>query len=392
MKPGLFSFIGDEFENVFHYSDLFLPGIERIVGIYFSRKLKQIQIISRKRDDGVEINFDEFLQSRENMVMIQRFISAPLPFTWIKKDEIPFDINAQKKILTTSDLFSELEKVILVLRFKIESDQMNDLLLIYFNHNLGNFGLAKSEKVLSSENKTIIGHLLYYQFKSYLMMNLENRKLLNTLHHVLKGVIQENSSIKAQLNHLQASYGENIVNMANQILVDLSGQFERTFLLDDEATEKIREYKGNLKHLPGILRNAVIFTENLLSQDDDDPVTLFSYTLDFESYQVVEKTELSTRKIDSRQSRAMIFLDRLERAAQLLKAKNQPLISAKIGQAMEPAVSAPAISDALGKMQEILPHILEQYPDKWELIRKDFKPLRNKIDKKDVLKEEVESA
>lgn len=391
MKPGLFSFVGDDFENLFHYSDLFLPGIERIVGIYFSRKERQIRILSRKRGETTETNYSEFLDSRENIIMIQRFRTEPFPYSWVKKDDFQLDIQVQKKILAP-DLFTELEKVILVLRFKNETDQLNDLLVIYFNHNLGNFGLSKSDKVLSSDHKAIIAHLLYYQFKSFLQMNLDNRTLLHTLNQVVKNVISENNSLKDQLSQLQVSYGENIVNMARQVLIDLSKEYEREFLLDDGAIEKIRGFKGNLRHLPGILRNAVVFAENLLMSDEDEPVTLFSYTLDFESYQVIDKVEQSTRKIDSRQSRAMMFLDRLERAAQLLKARNQPMISSRIGQTMEPPVSAPAITDALGKIQDILPLILEKYPDKWELIRKDFKPLLNKLEKNVLPEQEVESA
>jgi len=68
------------------------------------------------------------------------------------------------------------------------------------------------------------------------------------------------------------------------------------------------------------------------------------------------------------------------------------MISSRIGQTMEPPVSAPAITDALGKIQDILPLILEKYPDKWELIRKDFKPLLNKLEKNVLPEQEVESA
>ncbi len=93
MKPGLFSFIGDEFENVFHYSDLFLPGIEKIAGIYFSQRDRQIRILSRKRDEEIEDHFDEVLQKPENMVMIQKFRTENHQFAWIKKEDLPFEFS-----------------------------------------------------------------------------------------------------------------------------------------------------------------------------------------------------------------------------------------------------------------------------------------------------------
>ncbi|MFA4863893.1 MAG: hypothetical protein WC605_08995, partial [Bacteroidales bacterium] len=313
MKPGLFSFIGDEFENVFHYSDLFLPGIEKIAGIYFSQRDRQIRILSRKRDHDIEDSFDEVLQRPENMVMIQKFRTENHQFAWIKKEDLPFEFSPQR--LTVPTIFTELDNVILVLRFKNDTDKLNDLLLIYFNQNLGNFGLNKADKVLTADHKIIIGHLLYYQFKSFLQLNLSNRRLLRTLNNGVRAVISENISLKEQLNQIQASYGDNMINVAQLHLQDLSKEYGRTYILTDEALNKIRDFKGNLKHLPVILQNAIVFTENLLMLSEEEVVKIHSYSLDFDSYQVIEKTEQFTRKIDSRQSRAMQLLDKLEMAA-----------------------------------------------------------------------------
>ncbi|MCK9399651.1 MAG: hypothetical protein M0Q51_06605 [Bacteroidales bacterium] len=388
MKPGLFSFIGDEFENVFHYSDLFLPGIEKIAGIYFSQRDRQIRILSRKRDHDIEDSFDEVLQRPENMVMIQKFRTENHQFAWIKKEDLPFEFSPQR--LTVPTIFTELDNVILVLRFKNDTDKLNDLLLIYFNQNLGNFGLNKADKVLTADHKIIIGHLLYYQFKSFLQLNLSNRRLLRTLNNGVRAVISENISLKEQLNQIQASYGDNMINVAQLHLQDLSKEYGRTYILTDEALNKIRDFKGNLKHLPVILQNAIVFTENLLMLSEEEVVKIHSYSLDFDSYQVIEKTEQFTRKIDSRQSRAMQLLDKLEMAAIGLKNKNIAIISSKVGQALDPPISAPAITESLGKNRDLIRQLLEKYPDKWETIRKEFKPLINQLRKSepDSFKEE----
>jgi hypothetical protein len=58
---------------------------------------------------------------------------------------------------------------------------------------------------------------------------------------------------------------------------------------------------------------------------------------------------------------------------------------------MSPPVSAPAITDALGKNRDFVRLLLEKYPEKWETIRSDFKPLLNLLRKgTDLIK--VESA
>ncbi len=389
MKPGLFSFIGDEFENVFHYSDLFLPGIEKIAGIYYSRRDRRIRILSRRRDEEIEDGFDEILQKRENLVMIQKYRAEYHQFAWIKKGDLPFEI-AEPQIHPAPNLFTELENVILVLRFENEADRLNDLLLIYFNRNLGNFRLNKSDRVLSADNKAIIGHLLYYQFKSFLQLNLANRNLLRTLNNNIRAVINENLSLKDELNQILSSYGENVVSMAQQQIRELSARYGRNYIMTDETLNKIRGFKGNLKHLPMILENAVIFTENLLMLNDEGSVMIQPYSIDFDSYQVVDKAEQLTRKIDSRQSRAMLLLDKLERAASLLKGRNVAVIGSKVGSVMDPPVSAPAITESLGKSRDFIRQLLAKYPDKWEIIRKEFRPLLNQLrkDEPDEIKEE----
>jgi hypothetical protein len=57
---------------------------------------------------------------------------------------------------------------------------------------------------------------------------------------------------------------------------------------------------------------------------------------------------------------------------------------------MDPPISAPAITESLGKSREIIRQLLEKYPDKWETIRKEFKPLLNQLRKAEpgYLKEE----
>jgi hypothetical protein len=57
---------------------------------------------------------------------------------------------------------------------------------------------------------------------------------------------------------------------------------------------------------------------------------------------------------------------------------------------MDPPISAPAITESLGKSRDLIRQLLEKYPEKWEIIRRDFKPLLNQLRKAepDYIKEE----
>ena len=390
MRPGKFSFIGDEFENIFHSAELFLPGIEKLAGVYYSADQKDIRIISRERGREADTNYGHITGDVKYQVMIQRYRKDNKPWTWIMKEELPFDFTTRS--VPAQNIFTELERVILVMRYKNQGDQLYDLLFIYFNHHLGNFGLNRTDKILTTDHKTIIGHLLHYQFKSIMQLNRHDKALLQSLNRNVQALIREKVLLKQQLEQVRAGYGESMVNLAMQHLQDLASDRGKVYIFSDDAVNKIREYKGNLRHLPAILANAVNFTENLMMAGEESALTIEDYCLDFDSYQLPEDAAQNVKKIDSRQSRAMQLLDRLEKAAISLKSRNVPLTSANVGQALDAPVTAPAITDALGKSRDVIRRLLEQYPDKWEIIRKEFRPLINQMEKSTQVQIKEESA
>lgn len=390
MRPGKFSFIGDEFENIFHSAELFLPGIEKLAGVYYSSDQKDIRIISRERGQEADNNYGHITGDMEYQVMIQRYRKDNKPWTWIGKEELPFDFATRSG--SAQNIFTELERVILVLRYKNQADQLYDLLFVYFNHHLGNFGLNRTDKILTTDHKIIIGHLLHYQFKSILQLNRHDKALLQSLNRNVQALIREKVLLKKQLEQVRAGYGESMVNLAMQHLQDLAADRGKVYIFSDDAVNKIREYKGNLRHLPAILANAVNFAENLMMAGEESALTIEDYCLDFDSYQLPEDAAQNVKKIDSRQSRAMQWLDRLEKAAISLKSRNVPLTSANVGNALDVPVTAPAITDALGKSRDVIRRLLDQYPDKWEIIRKEFRPLINQMEKSAQVQIKEESA
>lgn len=378
MQPGLFSFLGDEFEAIVNRSALFLPGIERITAVYYSAGRQQIRVISR--DTSLELTVEDAIVSDpEIRAMVQKFRQLTRQISWINKDELPFKIPAGKAII--GSLFSELDHVNLVLRYESPRDHLQDCLIVQFNKNLGNFSVNKADKILSTENKAIIGYLLYHQFNSFLTMSRENQAVLKKLNNSIRGVIRENDALKTQLRQFRMAHSESLVNLARQHLQELEAASGKAYGLSDDAVEKIREFKGNLKHLPQLLENAVLFTENLLMPGDDQPVTLHASSLDFDSYQLGAQEEGPVKTIDIRHSRAMQILDKLEKAAIALLSRNLTLTGANVARNMDPPITAPAITDALEKNNVSIRHMLDKYPDKWENIRKDFRPLHNMLRK-----------
>jgi hypothetical protein len=225
-----------------------------------------------------------------------------------------------------------------------------------------------------------------------LWLNQENLKLLKTFNQGIISIVRSNASLKDQLRQVQMNYSESMVNLAQQFLSEYSTRNETTYALTGDALEKIRNYHGHVKHLPVILKNAIIFTENLMMEETQGVIRIHDFSLDFDSYQVQGESDELTRKIDSRQSKAMLLLDRLEKAASSLKSRSLPLTGANVGKNMSPPISAPAITDALSKNRILIRQLITRHPDKWEIIRREFRPLLNVLKPEEDLSAEEESA
>ena len=58
-------------------------------------------------------------------------------------------------------------------------------------------------------------------------------------------------------------------------------------------------------------------------------------------------------------------------------AKNMDITSANVGNACNIPITAPAISDAMKKHRNKIIHLLNKHPERWQLLRKEFRPVRN---------------
>ena len=82
---------------------------------------------------------------------------------------------------------------------------------------------------------------------------------------------------------------------------------------------------------------------------------------------------------DSRYTKTIHILNRLELAAKKVQSEGKSLNGSNVGLAMETPISAPAISDALKKHKSKIQNLCNEFPDEWKLIRKHFKPIINTL-------------
>ncbi len=368
------SFLYHDFELILKQAPELLPGIEKLLAIYYEGQHGELQ-------SKVLSNIPEHAEVKEFTIIDQKEYFGRMriqntPYTWLSTEDLPFEISTDKR---TSDIFKEVNNIILLLKFRNPDDGLNDLLFIYFNHNLGNFGLSRSDKPLSTENKSIIASLLFNNFKSLISINKQNREVFRILKENNKAAINEAAYYKSELKKTMADYGESILNLCYSYLKDLSILNGRKYTLSEEAVTKLRSFKGNINKLKSIIRDSVLYIENMLSNEHFDEILINEWDINLQSYQEQTVTGKSAFSSEEKYLKTTQLLDKLENAARSVVRQNNNLTGANVGKACPEPITAPAITDALKKHKKKILYLFEHYPERWEVIRNRFRPVKNLI-------------
>ena len=371
MQKGL-SFIEDDFELILNYSNTLLPGILKLIAIYYDEKSDSL--VSRVLDKpsaNNKIHDYSIIDSRD---IVLRLRTESLKYNWYKRSELPFDSPEEHKKI--KGIFSEVENTVLLLRFKNDSDGLSDLLFLYFKPNLSNFKISRDDKALSVDNKSIIAGLIYNFLQFTFDQNRYNRKIFNTLNENTHALINEAENLKKDLNITRHNYAESLANLCLQYLQEISLKEGREYVFSNEAIHKIKAFKGNINHLKTIIENAILYASSLTNDNNESKILISEWHINTDSFTSTIEDNKSY-SVDSKYSKTIKLLDRYENAAQFLLSNNESMTGARLGQACEQPISAPAVTDSLKKHKSKILYLFDKYPEKWEVIRSEFRPVRN---------------
>ncbi len=379
-----FSFIDQQLVNILKISGLLIPGIEKVVAIYYDHKLEDIYAKSLRRNSSDSKIKDFLIDGRRNSIINLRLQKEPV--NWYKKGELPFETKDVNKV--KMEIFDELENVVLLLRFYNEYDRNYDLLFFYFNDNAGNFEVSNSNKSLSVKNKNIIGYLLLNNINAIIETNRQDLEILQLLVENTKSIIQDNNLIKEDLKIIKKRFGESLGNLCKSYVNELSSKRNKEYKLSEKALTKIGNYIGDINNLKSIIEKAINCIENTNFDNDNEILEINEWDIRFFDYDV-KKTKPIEKKlaIEDKYTKTILLLDKLEKASQEVKSKNFRLTSSNVGKCIPSPITAPAISDALKKHRKKILYLLNKHPDKWRIIRNEFRPLLNVITTKPELED-----
>ena len=379
----VFSFSEQPYLFILRQLPSILPGIQKVVVVHYSPDSDGItsDLIQNENGDYVQ----EAFQVSDSSSFFNRLRSDNAPFIWLRKEDVPFEIIAKERVQL--EIFNELNNSILLIRILNSFDNKNDLYFIYFNQDLSNFGTINPNKMLSTDNKTIIGHVLRNTILTLFENHNRDKHLLVSLNENTRAIISERNSLRIELEVIRDKFEDGLIRLCNSYLAELNQSNNVSYNLSEDAVRKIKDYKGDIDNLKPIITQAAHYAETMNLEGNISNVLIADFHIVIEEKKVqktietIEKTE-PIGDVPVKYNKTFLLLDKLENAANHVKLKNKLLTGANIGNEFPTPITPPAISDALKKHKQKILHLLHEYPNRWEIIRNEFRPMQNILNAK----------
>ena len=358
-----------------------LPGIEKVIAVYYSPDSADVSSDLIRKESGEYVQ--ESFQVSDSPSIFSRLRSDNAPYSWLRKEDLPFEIKPKERVQL--DIFNELNNSILLIRIQNTFDNKNDLFFIYFNQDLSNFGTISPNKILSTENKTIIGHILRNSILTFIQNNLSDKDLFATLNENTRAMIKARNFLRDELEITREKYKEGLIRLTNSYLTDLYKSNGVKYRLSDGAMKKIRAYTGDIGNLKPVIAQAARYAETMNLEGITGDVLIADFHLVMDEKKEPRQKESISEPVEGvpvKYNKTFLLLDKLENAALHVKSKNMLLTGANIGHEFPNPVTPPAITDALKKHKQKILFLFCEYPDRWVIIRTEFRPVQNILNAK----------
>ncbi|MDA3906766.1 MAG: hypothetical protein PF484_11890 [Bacteroidales bacterium] len=377
----LFTFLDNPYLVILGESLKSLPGIERVDLLFYNieNAATELHSVQRSKNNQQAFQLEFALDSLDTLNSFRRKQNSQ---NWLGINNIPYS-NNQSKIIN-QDIFSEFDSHVLCLAFPNTTDYSKDLYLFYFKKNTSDFGLSLSNKVLTTSNKSIIGHLIYNSLGTQLKTVMHNQNSLRLLNEQTRFILDAKHNTEQENIEIKERNRKNLIQLTEYLINDLSLSDKDVFYLSEEAKKIIGEFSGSVFDLKKQLSSAMTLAktlsfgtqihEHILKAD------FFNINQSFDKQTSSSSAEtLSVENTKHQHSKTFDFLNEMEQSTQIVLNLGWKLTSANVGHKMERPITAAAISDKLKHHTDKIIKLLEQYPAKWPLIRKRFRPLQNVI-------------
>ncbi|OQX78544.1 MAG: hypothetical protein B6D64_06355 [Bacteroidetes bacterium 4484_276] len=370
---GQFSFRGNQAQVILNNTKLLAPGIEKVDVIYYDPVMRKICAGMATLQNGNYIieplNIASAITSFNKMRKLKKLTE------WFDRKEIPYQLDIKE--VNRKGMFGEKDKVVLLLRFPNNFDGENDLAFFYFPANMSNYMLGGNKKTLTPAIKEVIAK----NFRNSLMMLLTNaetdQKILQMISENISAAGRMSEKTNKKLHITRKKYEESLVISCKHYLDKSSEKFDGAYVFSDSAIQRIKEYEGEFHKLEEIIGRAVEVANNLVFGTPPSKITLTESHLNFSWDETPDLNPLE----HGIYSLAAKFLNRIEKGALRVKGQNMQLTSKNVSSSLDDPIKQSAISASINYHIDSIKELFKLYPDKWQILKSEFKPIMKLVEK-----------
>lgn len=373
----VFSFNKPVVCNILECAGILFPGIRKAIAVYYNKEQGNINCLEFFADKNMPVEIEnnkypiDILKERENDTAYQ----------WINPDSIGNNHNTPHQL----GIYDEFENNVLLVRIKNPIDKLNDLLYLYMNKHMPVFQIEHNQSEISGREKTMLARSIVNNIQ-FLQKQTEQDKYLFSIYNQSVLINRTNlSDVEKQLEEARQNYAASIIAYCRHQITQIATEIDRQIQLAPGALKMLSEYKGEFKDLESILRNSIMVAINFNSTLGNDILIIEKQDITFDNLSESKSQTEPEKYIVDRYSRTRELLNRYENAARETKEKGLPVTGKNIGMFCHPSISAPAISDSLLNHQKKIITLLNESPEKWPVIRNEFRSiinLQNKFNQK----------
>ena len=329
--------------------DIF-PKLDAVVLLYKQNK----QLVA-------ELNHELKTLSELDKIVVQKVRNSSLNYQWSRPEDFIF--MSQHENIKQLELMDEYNNRLLLLHFQSSEDQLKDTIAICFPKDVVFFGLRKNLNSLTTDEKMLIGELLHKLLANEYNFNFKSNQQFALLQKYYE--LQNGELVKNHRNNFVDYLRSNCIQIAKK-------HSSLEIQIDEDALFFLIEQNVAFDVLDDILKNSILFCQ-MLSPNTAlvklNKLIIQTILLNHEYISPIQPIQMNA-------DRAFDILTRYEEAAEKALQNGESINGRVIAAYLVPAISPPALTEALKKHKNKISGYLNEFPDRWPLIRKSLKPIR----------------
>lgn len=352
--------------------------VQKFVADYIADSLPQahqLYCIAQLPNDAISIHTRDGEFTEPIPPSLPQFL-ATCNSGWYALHETPFK---QHLHIGQTSLEMELDRDFLVLR-NIIADDCLLCLLVQFKPR----GITAQQYLLASEKKQLERCTRGF-VEALLRIISSDKTILKIIAKGSNAVLHEIQETKRQLNFQSQNYESAIAQFIQLIINQLQQKYAIEIKMSRTFIEDLKNYSQPFDQLESNLDKHVQIELNMAVLRGETEILLTSaHLVNLQSTTTATLYSAGAELNLGRHAKTYKLLDRYEIAAQNALQKGLRIIGKNIGACCSPAVSNASITDALNKHAKKMYELFNRFPDRWHLIRNDFRSVANIIEKETI--------